>query len=152
MFYFTYRLSNTWWQSRQESLTENKRVGMLIRWLNWLINKWWSVMMPLGDPHVCMYIRARTHTGTAVKVPCWELTQPQLKKAHTHVHMHVFLALVHVHADCWTYDSLCVHISVYVCVCGICRFNWIFFPSFYCCVLCCKSAVLSKNVLNDFAQ
>lgn len=106
-----------------------------------------------GRPtHVCMYIRARTHTGTAVKVPCWELTQPQLKKAHTHVHMHVFLALVHVHADCWTYDSLCVHISVYVCVCGTCRFNWIFFPSFYCCVLCCKSAVLSKNVLNDFAQ
>lgn len=115
MFYFTYRLSNTWWQSRQESLTENKRVGMLIRWLNWLINKWWSVMMPLGDPHmcVCTYARAHTHRdscqGSLLRVD----TATTQESAHPRPHACILSTGA---CSCWLLDLWFI-VCAYFCVC-----------------------------------
>lgn len=86
------------------------RDAMLIRWLNWLITKWWSVMMPLGDTHTRANTCTRRHSCLG-SLLCYDEARSH---ARANARPHNISALAHICSAPWQLD---ISMFVYLCVC-----------------------------------
>lgn len=97
------------------------RDAVLIRWLNWLITKWWSVMMPLGDTHTCKHMHTQEQLFRFPITIWWGQISCPSKRTGTYFFSTLTIGQLHIcllvclwvwdtcHSSFLLFFSMCLH-------------------------------------------